>query len=254
MLHRLLNASRSISMKISRRTLPCSGVKRRRFIGMLFVFMGYSLFLKTQAITALAQFRRLLVPDTDLGNLLYEDPADLDIRNLPVTEPGKLGVSGTDDHVADMDTWRFKLAGLVQNPRRFSYTEILNLPRLERKVLLICPGTFAFVAQWRGFSLWDLLQQHGLSAEATHVNIKGPPEKYRKVVRFRLDEIQNNNVFLAFEVNGQKLPLKHGYPLRAVAEFHVGAKWAKYVYEVEAVHREEQTPEKTHTEGSAFFP
>ena len=38
-----------------------------------------------------------------------------------------------------------------------------------------------------------------------------------------------NKVFLAYEVNGQRLPQKHGFPLRVVAEDHYGFQWVKYV-------------------------
>jgi len=41
-------------------------------------------------------------------------------------------------------------------------------------------------------------------------------------------------VFLAFEVNGEKLPQKHGFPLRIVAEDYYGSDWVKYVYKIEA--------------------
>jgi len=36
-------------------------------------------------------------------------------------------------------------------------------------------------------------------------------------------------------VNGRDLPEKHGFPLRAVAEDHMGSVWVKYVQRVEAV-------------------
>jgi Oxidoreductase molybdopterin binding domain len=253
-LHRFLKRAKPFFVQSSGQTEPGSAVQRRRFIGWLAGLIGYGLFLKTGVITALAQVRRLLARNTDLGNLIYEDPAGLDIRNLPVTELINFGVSGTDDHIADMDKWHLQLDGLVRRPGKLSYAELMIRSRLERKVLLICPGTFAYVARWQGFSLWDLLQEQGIFAEATHVNIKGPPGEYRKVVRFPLDEIRKNRVFLAYGANGRTLPKEHGFPLRAVAEYHVGAKWVKYVYGIEVVHREEMPREKTRTEGPAFFP
>jgi sulfoxide reductase catalytic subunit YedY len=41
-------------------------------------------------------------------------------------------------------------------------------------------------------------------------------------------------VFLAYQVNGQALPKKHGFPLRVVAEGYYGGDWVKYVYKVVA--------------------
>lgn len=36
----------------------------------------------------------------------------------------------------------------------------------------------------------------------------------------------------AYEVNGEPLPRKHGFPLRIVAEDRYGSEWVKYVYKV----------------------
>ena len=68
----------------------------------------------------------------------------------------------------------------------------------------------------------------------THVTLRGPDSGYEKVDRFPLKDIASNKVFLAFEINGQVLPQKHGFPLRAVAEDYYGSNWTKYVYKVEA--------------------
>ncbi len=55
-----------------------------------------------------------------------------------------------------------------------------------------------------------------------------------KVDRFAIEEIRANKVFLAYQVNGQDLSKKHGFPLRAVAEDLYGSSWTKYVHTVEA--------------------
>ena len=44
--------------------------------------------------------------------------------------------------------------------------------------------------------------------------------------------ILSNNVFLAYQVNGEPLPRRHGFPLRTVAEGYYGYDWVKYVYKI----------------------
>jgi sulfoxide reductase catalytic subunit YedY len=233
-----------------------AGLPRRGFLGRLFVFIGVILLTKNRAISAFAKRRWQLSSDTDPGNLIYENPADLDIRKLPLTKLNKFGVSGTDNHITNMDTWFLEVEGLVSIPRKFSYLALKSRPLFEHKALLTCPGSFSCVGLWQGFSLWNLLEQHGISPKATHIDIKGPPGKYRKIVRFPLDDIRGNKVFLAYAVNNQPLPREHGFPLRAVAQDYIGAKWVKYVYGIEAVYHSESPREKKHAEsgGSAFFP
>ena len=56
-----------------------------------------------------------------------------------------------------------------------------------------------------------------------------------KTMRFPISEVQSNQVFLAHSVNGSRLPVKHGFPIRTVAESYYGDDWIKYVYRIEAV-------------------
>ncbi|UCD83128.1 MAG: molybdopterin-dependent oxidoreductase [Desulfobacterales bacterium] len=67
---------------------------------------------------------------------------------------------------------------------------------------------------------------------STHVSFSGPVGNYEKVERFPMEDILSNKVFLAYRVNGEDLPQKHGFPLRVVAEGYYGSDWVKYVYKV----------------------
>jgi DMSO/TMAO reductase YedYZ molybdopterin-dependent catalytic subunit len=50
--------------------------------------------------------------------------------------------------------------------------------------------------------------------------------------RFPINDALANKVFLAYQINGEPLPQKHGFPLRIVAEGHFGYAWVKYVYKI----------------------
>lgn len=234
-------------------------MKRRVFSLWLPSFIGTLTFVPVHLLgwcrRARAEIRRrVLAADTDIGLLAYEDPAELDPQNLPLTPVEKFGVSGTRDHRVPEGSWRLEIGGLVRHPSRLSLEKIQQLALLERKVLLICPGTFAYVARWQGFSLGQLLQSLKLDPTATHVDILGPPGEDRKVERFSLKEVLRDQVFLATGVNGIPLPLQHGYPLRVVAEGHVGAEWVKYVYGVEVVFSDIPDVESAPSSGTGFLP
>lgn len=46
---------------------------------------------------------------------------------------------------------------------------------------------------------------------------------------------QNEEVLLAWEMNGKPLPKIHGYPLRAVVTGYIGARSAKWLYKINAL-------------------
>jgi len=114
-----------------------------------------------------------------------------------------------------------------------SYPEIRDLPFVERKVLLICPGYFANQGLWRGISIQTLLEKTRAKPGVNYITISGPESDYSKPERFPLKEILSDQVFLAYQVNGQDLPQPNGFPLRLVAEDYPGSTWVKYVDMIE---------------------
>jgi DMSO/TMAO reductase YedYZ molybdopterin-dependent catalytic subunit len=181
--------------------------------------------------------RRLLSAQTELGSLIYEDPDLLDPRQLPITPIAQFDTMGLTQHPVDLDRWRLTITGAVARPLTFSLDQIKALPVIERDVLLICPGAFAYYARWRGASLNAMLQQAGISPRATHVEVAGPSGESAKTEPFPLDEIRADKVFLAYAVNGEPLPEKHGFPLRVVAEHRAGYQWIKFADKVEVKDR-----------------
>jgi DMSO/TMAO reductase YedYZ molybdopterin-dependent catalytic subunit len=168
--------------------------------------------------------RRLLPADTDLGTLLFESPKYLDTRQLPITPIEKFGTMGLSEHQVDLQRWQLTIGGAVARPTRFAYDQITAMPVV-----------FAYNARWRGISIWPLLEQAGVDRKTTYIDVGGPAGPNEKVHRFPLREVQTDKAFLAYAVNGKRLPEKHGFPLRAVAEDYVGAEWIKFVERIEAV-------------------
>ena len=74
-----------------------------------------------------------------------------------------------------------------------------------------------------------LLQEAQVRKEAHYIDIKGA---YEKVVRIPLKELHQKKIFLAYRINGEPLPMKHGFPMRLVFEDAYGYDWVKYVEEI----------------------
>jgi sulfoxide reductase catalytic subunit YedY len=213
--------------------------KRRQFIRQMIGFLTGLGFIFSPLATGIrlvwAKAKRIILPKgTSMTSLVGKNPADLDTRNLDVTPLEKFETMGLTDHSINIDEWRLEIGGLVEHPVKLTYSQVTELPPLIKDVLLICPGFFAYNARWQGVSVDKLLEMTGLSPEATHVSFSGPNAKYEKSEKFPLGDIRSGKVFLAYRVNGQALPKKHGFPLRVVAEDYYGGNWVKYVYKIEA--------------------
>jgi DMSO/TMAO reductase YedYZ molybdopterin-dependent catalytic subunit len=215
-------------------------MRRRQFTILMGAVTGYIALVGSPFIIFLkkvwAQTRRRLLPaETELGSLIYEDPAQVDPRNLPITPVSMFGTMGLTEHRVKIDRWRLTIGGSVKKPLCFSLEQLKTMPAIERDVLLVCPGAFAYYARWRGVSLNTILQQAAASTQATHVNVSGPSGELSRTERFPMALVRTDKIFLAYGVNNKSLPEKHGFPLRLVAEDSVGSKWIKFVDKIEVV-------------------
>jgi len=178
-----------------------------------------------------AAARDLLPGDTDPQSLKLKNPAQLDARNLEVMDLDAFGTMGLTDFKTDIQTWRLEITGAVNTPLQLTYADMLQLPAVEKNVLLICPGVFVNHGRWKGVTIASLIEKAGRQ-QGTRVSVRGPQSSYEKVESFSMDEILAEKIFLAYGVNGVPLPQQHGFPLRLVAEDHYGHEWVKFVYRI----------------------
>jgi DMSO/TMAO reductase YedYZ molybdopterin-dependent catalytic subunit len=164
-------------------------------------------------------------------SLIYQDPATVDNSDLPITPVEELHTTGTPVEL-DISTYRLTVEGLVENPLSLNYEEIMAYPSVTEVVLLICPGVFYDNAEWTGAPVVDILRQAKVKPEAEKVYFEAAGG-YRQILT--IEEAMSDGVFLAYEVNGQPLPLEHGYPLRLVVRGKYGSRWVKWLTRIEVV-------------------
>ena len=195
--------------------------------------------------SAIAKAGKWILPKgINLEKLINKNPDTLDTRNLEPIPLDQFGTMGITDYEVDLANWRLVIDGHVKKPSKLRYPKLLELPSIERNVLLICPGVFANFGRWKGVSFKTLLNTAIAKDGVTHVTVRGPEGPHEKVQRFPISDVLNDKVFLAYQVNEKILPMKHGYPLRVVAEGYYGFDWIKFVYKVEIV-RIIESPEKS---------
>lgn len=174
--------------------------------------------------------KTILVKGTKRESLINLNPGNLDARNLDLTPLKDFRTMGTTDYQVDLDQWRLEIKGRVKNPLALTHSQVLALPSDEKRVLLICPGFFANYGQWKGILMGDLFKKVEPEKGAAHVTFTSSETPYERDEKFPLGDVLSGKVFLAYAVNGEALPQKHGFPLQEiVAEGEYGSRWIKYV-------------------------
>jgi DMSO/TMAO reductase YedYZ molybdopterin-dependent catalytic subunit len=115
--------------------------------------------------------------------------------------------------------WKLRIGGLVDNPYELTYDEILAMDLVETSVTLSCVsnevgGDLVGNATWLGVPLRDLLDRAGVQSEGT------------QIVAVSVDDFDagfptelaydGRTALLAVGMNGEPLPISHGFPARLV--------------------------------------
>jgi DMSO/TMAO reductase YedYZ molybdopterin-dependent catalytic subunit len=97
---------------------------------------------------------------------------------------------------------------------------------------LVCPGFFEDLATWAGVPLADVLELAGPQEDAGGLRLVGA-DGYSALVT--MDMATSGQSFLAYEWEGEPLPVLHGYPLRAVFPDHSGSMWVKWLVRIDVI-------------------
>ena len=88
-------------------------------------------------------------------------------------------------------------------------------------------------AKWKGVRLKDVLEKAGLKKEAAYLGFNGEDKAvYSKTANFVRElniEHLNDNIILAYEMNGEDLPYLNGYPLRLIIPGIYSDSWIKMI-------------------------
>ena len=120
---------------------------------------------------------------------------------------------------------------MVENPKNFSYNEIINnFPIYTKVVTLYCVEGWSTKILWEGFLISDILEEANPLSEGK-VIIFYAYDGYSTSAP--LDYIIDNNIIIAYKMNDVVLPPERGFPFQLVAESKWGYKWIKWITEIE---------------------
>jgi len=131
----------------------------------------------------------------------------------------------------DVQRYRLKVTGLVDSPKEYTYDDVIsNHQSYEKVVKLDCVEGWSLVIFWQGLLVKDLLAEAKVKPEAKVV-IFYAYDGY--TTSLPIDYLINNDILLAYKMNGVTLPPERGFPFQLVAESKWGYKWEKWVTQME---------------------
>ncbi len=116
------------------------------------------------------------------------------------------------------ESWRLRIGGMVERPYSLSYDELLARPLTETDITLVCVsnevgGGLAGTARWTGVRLDDLLADAGLDPAADQI-VGRSVDGY--TCGFPVAALDGRPALVAVAMNGEPLPLVHGFPARLI--------------------------------------
>ena len=157
----------------------------------------------------------------------------------------------------DVAAFNIAVRGHVNQALSLSMSDVLAMPRVELAAVNQCSGNSRGLfqprvsggqwangamgnARWTGVRLRDLLDRAGVKAGAVAVRFNGLDEPVVDgapdfMKSLDVDHARDGEVMLAYQMNGEQLPLLNGFPLRLIVPGWYSTYWLKMLNDVEVL-------------------
>ncbi|MGB3185505.1 MAG: molybdopterin-dependent oxidoreductase [Ornithinimicrobium sp.] len=118
-----------------------------------------------------------------------------------------------------LDGYRLRVHGMVDNPLDLSFQDLLDRELVSKRVTLTCVsnpvgGDYVGNATWLGLLMRDLLEEAGVQEGADAVKSTSADDFTAGTPLSVLTD--DRDALVAVGMNGEPLPLEHGFPVRMV--------------------------------------
>jgi DMSO/TMAO reductase YedYZ molybdopterin-dependent catalytic subunit len=145
------------------------------------------------------------------------------------------------DPTVDVPKWSLEVTGLVEKPLKLSFNDFTKAaPAVERYQTFECisnevGGDLIGTAKWKAVRVRDILALAGVRPGATTIiwrAVDGFSESIPLAVAM------DPTSLLAYEMNGQPIPQKHGAPVRVLLQNRYGMKQPKWLTSIEVANHD----------------
>ena len=150
----------------------------------------------------------------------------------------------------DAASYRLRITGLVERPFSLTLDELKARPRVEIDPVFECSGNSRGLlhgmvgnARWAGAELRPLLiearptgdstEAHFWAADTGTEEIRGAEYEQNFARSMSLDHVRETGPILAYEMNGEPLPVVHGFPVRLIVPGWYGICQVKWLERIE---------------------
>ena len=135
----------------------------------------------------------------------------------------------------DTEGWTLRIDGMVDRPLELTYDQLLERDMIEADITLTCVsnevgGGLVGNARWLGVRLDELLDEVGVREQADQV-VGRSVDGY--TCGFPVSALDGRDAIVAVAMNGEPLPVRHGFPARLVVPGLYGyvsaTKWLRQI-------------------------
>ena len=132
-------------------------------------------------------------------------------------------------NVNDTTNWKLQIIKSAGDTLKISLAEIKRLPKTVVTFDFKCIEGWNQITNWSGVRFCDFANKYGLT-EQTKMNYVGmatPDSAYYVGIDMR--SMMHSQTILAYEMNGESLPINQGFPLRLIIPVKYGVKHIKKI-------------------------
>ena len=135
--------------------------------------------------------------------------------------------------------WTLKIDGVVEAPQQVSLAQLRMMKARTQITRHDCVEGWSAIGKWTGVPLSEVLALAQPKPAARYVvfHCADPmgADGTRYYESIDLEDAHHPQTILAYELNGEALPVKNGAPIRVRIERQLGYKMAKYIMRIELV-------------------
>lgn len=139
----------------------------------------------------------------------------------------------------DLERWRFRIFGLVNEPKLITWTEFQALPRVKVFSDFHCVTRWSRLSNiWEGVSTRELVRLGGgAKPEATHVLAHAYDSGF--TTNLPIEDFLAEDALVAFRHDNEPLSLEHGGPARLIVPRLYAWKSAKWIKGIELLDKDQ---------------